>query len=278
MKPRRLPRRIRDDGLTPAIVLMLALVAVNVVLMAPALVLYEYGHISANQFTFIDDSAFELSFSLSVLVYFVFYRKYGFRRIAAELGLGKNTFGLSKLLIGISIFIVIFALEIAVGVLSSVTNVQVNTNIGLVLNSAPLWFLVATAIVFPINEEILFRGFLVNRPVIGLAVLGVVTASIAIAALSGGTSLWLTLAFVVAFLFLAWLQTSRPKLQWNGILISAVVFASGHLAYNSTFEIEVIAAFVFGVVAGYVFKRTKSLYPSIVGHILVNASSILLSL
>ncbi|MCL5100742.1 MAG: CPBP family intramembrane metalloprotease [Candidatus Marsarchaeota archaeon] len=55
-----------------------------------------------------------------------------------------------------------------------------------------------------------------------------------------------------------------------GIFVSAFLFAMGHLAYNSTFEIEVIAAFIFGVIAGYVFDQTDSLYPSITAHILVN--------
>ncbi len=56
-----------------------------------------------------------------------------------------------------------------------------------------------------------------------------------------------------------------------GILPSAIIFSILHASYNSTFGIEIIAAFIFGLLAGYVFKKTKSLYPSILAHMLVNA-------
>ena len=55
-----------------------------------------------------------------------------------------------------------------------------------------------------------------------------------------------------------------------GVLVSALLFAIPHLTYDSTFAIEFIAALIFGLLAGYVFKRTNSLYPSIVAHMLVN--------
>ncbi|MCL5675019.1 MAG: CPBP family intramembrane metalloprotease [Candidatus Marsarchaeota archaeon] len=55
-----------------------------------------------------------------------------------------------------------------------------------------------------------------------------------------------------------------------GIVFSSLLFAAGHVSYNSTFGIEVIFAFVFGIIASYMFRKTKSLYPSITAHILVN--------
>jgi len=59
-----------------------------------------------------------------------------------------------------------------------------------------------------------------------------------------------------------------------GIIWSALFFAVLHAGYNSSFGIEIIAAFIFGLLAGYIFKKTKSLYPSIAAHILVNALAV----
>jgi uncharacterized protein len=53
-----------------------------------------------------------------------------------------------------------------------------------------------------------------------------------------------------------------------GIIISAIIFAVLHLSYLSISEF--VAAFFFGLLAGYVFKKTKSLYASIIAHMIVN--------
>ena len=63
-----------------------------------------------------------------------------------------------------------------------------------------------------------------------------------------------------------------------GIVISALIFASLHSAYNSTFGIEMIAAFIFAVAAGYIFKKTGSIYPTILAHILVNMLAVIIFL
>ena len=84
-------------------------------------------------------------------------------------------------------------------------------------------FLLFSFLVAPINEEILFRGFMVPR---------------------------------------------------IGILASAVLFSVPHLLSYSSVS-ELIAAFIFGIAAGYAFKKTGSLYPSIIAHALVNLISIL---
>jgi membrane protease YdiL (CAAX protease family) len=39
----------------------------------------------------------------------------------------------------------------------------------------------------------------------------------------------------------------------------------------------VVAALIFGLVAGYVFRKTESLYPSLVAHVLVNTLTILVT-
>ena len=76
----------------------------------------------------------------------------------------------------------------------------------------------------PINEEIMFRGFLVPR---------------------------------------------------IGIVASAIIFGLAHYSYMSTFGVEMLGALIFGLLAGYVFKRTKSIYPGIVAHIIVNTIAII---
>lgn len=55
-----------------------------------------------------------------------------------------------------------------------------------------------------------------------------------------------------------------------GILPSSILFGLAHYSYNSTFGIEIIAAFIFGTMAAYIFKKTGSLYPGIIAHIGVN--------
>jgi hypothetical protein len=60
-----------------------------------------------------------------------------------------------------------------------------------------------------------------------------------------------------------------------GIAISALIFGILHLGYDSTFFVEVIAAVIFGLISGYAYRRTGSLYPSLLAHILVNTSTLL---
>ena len=60
-----------------------------------------------------------------------------------------------------------------------------------------------------------------------------------------------------------------------GIIPSAIIFALLHSGYSGSisslsFIFLLLSAFIFGAVAGYLLKRTKSIYPSIVAHILIN--------
>jgi membrane protease YdiL (CAAX protease family) len=61
-----------------------------------------------------------------------------------------------------------------------------------------------------------------------------------------------------------------------GIILSALIFGILHLGYGSTFAIDVIAAFIFGLISGYVYKKTGSLYPSLTAHILVNLFAVVI--
>ena len=60
-----------------------------------------------------------------------------------------------------------------------------------------------------------------------------------------------------------------------GIILSALLFAILHAGYGSTFGIDIIAAFIFGLIAGYIFKKTNSIYPTLLAHALVNLIAVL---
>ena len=145
------------------------------------------------------------------------------RGIVSELGLGKSRIKARYIGIGVGIFLAIVLLEIGTGVLSSVTGVPLPTNVKQTLAGFPLFFYIFTFTIAPIDEEILFRGFLVPRV---------------------------------------------------GIVLSAIIFAILHFGYGSI--VEFVAALVFGLIAGYAFKKTKSLYTTITAHALVNFLSILI--
>ncbi len=62
-----------------------------------------------------------------------------------------------------------------------------------------------------------------------------------------------------------------------GIIASALIFSILH--YLSYFSMaELVAAFIFGVAAGYIFMKTSSLYPSIIGHMLFDLTNIIIML
>lgn len=54
-----------------------------------------------------------------------------------------------------------------------------------------------------------------------------------------------------------------------GIILSGLLFAILHFGYGSISEIAV--ALWFGLMGGYIFKKTRSLYPTLITHILVNS-------
>ncbi|MGI0141767.1 MAG: lysostaphin resistance A-like protein [Candidatus Micrarchaeales archaeon] len=146
------------------------------------------------------------------------------QEIVQSLGLSRKKLTMMIIGIGIVVFFALFTLDVLVNLASSVIGTTIDTNAGLLLQSAPIWFYIFTAIIAPINEEIFFRGFLVPR---------------------------------------------------IGIILSALIFGVLHASYNSTFGVEIIAAVIFGLIAGYVYKRTNSLYASIIAHILINSLAIL---
>lgn len=59
-----------------------------------------------------------------------------------------------------------------------------------------------------------------------------------------------------------------------GIVFSGIIFAVLHAGYGSWTEFA--GALIFGLLAGYFFKRTKSLYTTMLAHLLVNLVTVLL--
>lgn len=163
-------------------------------------------------------SSIALSLLLSSLVFsYLFYKGNTIKQIIIQLGLSRDKLTFKMLGIGILIFLSVIVFGLGLSVFSTLTNIQLPTNVQTVLAGTPIYFLIFTFLIAPINEEIFFRGLLVPR---------------------------------------------------IGIIISAVIFAILHLSYLSISEFA--AALFFGLVAGYVYKKTTSLYPSILAHMIVN--------
>lgn len=188
---------------------------------APALYLMGYKGMSFNDAEIISTVA--LSFFLSTFAVSWMLRK-GAKpgMIIAGLGLSRDKLTARNLGYGVLIFAAYILLIIAIGVVSKLTGIQVSSNASSVLGAFPLWLLPFVMFLAPLNEEIMFRGFLVPR---------------------------------------------------IGIIVSALIFALVHGGYAS--YVELFMALWFGLVAGYVFKRTGSLYPSLVTHILVDTTTTL---
>lgn len=220
-------RRRLGVSLRRFIYFILIFLAVVIAFVFVPVVFYASSLISADTLNFASNAAISLSFPASAFVYLGFIDKKKKKSVIQRLGLGAESLTVTNLLLGVLIFLIIFALEITVGLISSISGVQINSNVDTFFVGAPLWFYLFASIISPIDEEILFRG------------LGV------------------------------------PAL---GVVVSAAVFGLLHYSYGSTYGIEMIAAFIFGLVTGYVYKKTGSLYPSILAHILVNALTVIVTL
>ncbi len=205
---------------------------------------YAAGIISLNSFNFVLETEVLLSLSIAIFLYSKFYRRESIGTTLRSLGLSKESISLNAAWIGFLLFVTILLFEIAVSAFEGFSNITINTNASVLFTGAPLWFYIFTAVIEPINEEIVFRGFLIDR----------------INLISNTT--------ISRFL------RSGYDSNWIGIVVSAVIFGLLHASYDSTFAIEVIAAMFFGLLAGYVFKKSGSLYPSIITHILVNSLAV----
>ncbi len=184
-------------------------------------------YLAANGSLPLQDATAWSSISLSLLfpaMVFAYMLAKGntFSGIIDQLGLSKRRFAPRYIGAGILLFMFVLLVEFGLGAFEIATGISLPTNVAQAISGLPVYFLIFSFIMAPIDEEILFRGFLVPR---------------------------------------------------IGIFGSSALFAVLH--YVSYFSIsEVIAAFLFGLISAYMFKRTKSLYPSIIGHALVNALGI----
>ncbi|MDE1850409.1 MAG: CPBP family intramembrane metalloprotease [Candidatus Micrarchaeota archaeon] len=184
---------------------------------------YQDGTLGPDTANFYMTAALSLLFPFAALSYMI-HRGIRPSGLVPALGLGRDKLTLNIVGIGLVVFFALFALELLVNLLSTILNMPIETNVSLLLQNAPIWFLIFTGVIAPINEEVFFRGFLVPR---------------------------------------------------IGIILSAIIFGVLHASYNSTFGIEIIAAFIFGSIAGYVLRKSGSLYPSIIAHVLINSLAVL---
>jgi len=184
---------------------------------------YQNGGLDPDTANFYITSALSLLFPFAALSYMT-HKGIRPSGLIGALGLSKDKFTLNIVGIGLLVFFALFTLELLVNLFSTIINVPIDTNVNLLLQNAPIWFLIFTGVIAPINEEIFFRGFLVPR---------------------------------------------------IGIILSAIIFGILHASYNSTFGVEIIAAFIFGSIAGYVLRKSGSLYPSIIAHVMINSLAVL---
>ena len=188
------------------------IIAVNVLLIA----LYNAGSVSATAVTADSSMALSLLFPSAVFSYLL-AKGQNLKKIITDLGLSRDKLNSKSIMIGLALFALIVLMELLLGAFSAATGVQLPTNVSALLTGMPAYFLAFTFIIAPIDEEILFRGFMV------------------------------------------------PRL---GIITSALLFAVLHLTYLSVSQF--VAAFVFGLLAGYSLRENKSLYSTILAHALVN--------
>jgi hypothetical protein len=184
--------------------------------------LYLNNTISADAFNAYSSMALSLILPFIVFSYLLSRgRRLG--EVFDELGISRRFLSWRNVAIGVCILLFMIVVAFLLQQFSNITGIALPTNVDTLLMGMPLSFLLFSFLIAPLNEEILFRGFLVPR---------------------------------------------------IGIMASALLFALPHLlTYSSVAELAV--AFVFGIAAGYAFKKTGSLYPCILAHAAVNFITIL---
>lgn len=168
------------------------------------------------------DTTMTLSlFFPSIVFAYMLARGWSLKGMVRNLGLSRSALTGYNLWIGVVIFLAILLLSFIIAGISAVTNIPLPSNVNQIFGGLPIYFLIFSFLIAPIDEEILFRGFLVPR---------------------------------------------------IGVLPAAILFSVLHLSYVSISEL--VAAFVFGIIAGYIFKRRRSLYSTILAHALVNVLAV----
>lgn len=204
------------------------------------LYLYDSGQTDINTANAI--TSMSISFFFSALVFaYLMLRGMNLSSIIDYLNLSRAKLNKNSIYTGIAVFFIILLFELLLAVFSKITNIPLPTNVDQLFQGLPTYFYVFVAFIGPINEEIFFRGFLIK-------------------------------------LFDGFLSKFKPDpkniiTRWFGIVVSAALFAILHAGYASIAEL--LGAFAFGLLAGYIFKRTNSLYSTIIPHVGVNLLTIL---
>jgi membrane protease YdiL (CAAX protease family) len=291
--PRATRKASAPRGILGVVIYAALYLASDIILSVIAYLLYFGGVISQNSFTFLADAFSLLSLSIAVFAYFMIYKRASIAKALKDLGFARKNL-LRNVGIGFLILFIIIMLELVVALVGQISNVQINTNVQNEFIGAPLWFYIFAAIIEPVNEEIFFRGFLINAINNGVNRMGSlirylalfvfavfnsvlvyvilssfiqlpVIAEVAISAIAG---------FAIEYLIARRASNAKTS-AITGIANGAVIFGLGHYSYYSTFGIEVIAALMFGLIAGYVFKKTNSIYPGIIAHVIINTVAVI---
>ena len=221
----------RLGKLAPVAVFIFVYALIFIILEVLSYIIFAFSGAAEGQLLFYETAGLGFSFLLAPFLYLTIYKRRSIGQSINHLGLGKESLKLRFVAVAVPLFLALILLSVATEIAGELLNTQINTNTNIVFAGAPIWFLIFAALIEPINEEVMFRGFMIKN-----------------------------LRFLPLGL---------------GIIISSLLFAAGHVGYNSTFGIEVIAAFAFGMIAGYVFSETDSLYPSIIAHIAINSIGIM---
>ena len=221
----------RLGKLTPVAVFIFVYALVFIILEVLSYIIFAFSGAAEGQLLFYETAGLGFSFLLAPLLYLTICKHRSIYQSINYLGLGRGSLKLRFVAVAMLLFLALILLSVATEIAGELLNTQINTNTNIVFAGAPIWFLIFAALIEPINEEIMFRGFMIK-----------------------------SLRFLPLGL---------------GIIISSLLFAAGHIGYNSTYGIEVIAAFAFGMMAGYVFRETDSLYPSIIAHIAINTIGVM---
>ena len=206
---------------------------------------YAQGTVSMDTLTANTSITFSMMFSIFVIAYLL-ARGWNLKKIINYLGLSAGKFSTTALVTGIKLLAIVFVFEVAVTVFSQTTNIQLPTNVGNVLEGLPLYFLVFSFLIAPVNEEIFFRAYLIP---------------------------WFTKLYGEAAKAFAFPLSYTGSVLYIyrsglGILSSALIFALLHSGYMSISEFA--AALLFGIVAGYYYAKKGSLYATIFAHIIIN--------
>jgi len=210
---------------------------------------YQQGIVSIDILEANTSITFSLAFPIFVVAYLML-RGWNLKMIIKHLGLSRDKFNVTALTTGIKLLAIIFAFEILISVFSQVTDVQLPTNVGTVLQGLPLYFLLFSFMIAPIDEEIFFRGYLIPW-------FKQVYTSVA-------EALSLPRGYEDSMIYVY-----RSGLS---ILSSAIIFAVLHAGYMSISEF--FAALLFGLAAGYYYTKKGSLYATIFAHVMVNLLAI----